>query len=289
MPKPEVPGYELLDPIGTGASSVIFKAVEESTQDVVAVKYVESTSKDNAKVFRHLEHEHETVSMLQRSSNGSPVVARFTRARRMLRSRKLLNRRRFRALVMDYVPGQDLRKERRYPLGQLLDIYVQVLETIGYLHSRGVVHADVKPENLIVNTEGLVTLIDFGLSCAIGSKAESIRGTREYMAPEQVELGCLDGRTDLYNTAASFYYLLTDRQVATMMPNANGGEYFIGSRTLDTPPLSELNPHVPPRVARAIMQCLASDPERRPASATEALNAVRPVVAAFCHQRDIAS
>lgn len=289
MPKPEVPGYQLLEPIGRGAGSIIYKAVEDSTQDVVAVKHVESVSTDNGKVFRHLEHEYEIVSMLQRSSGGEPPAARFTRARRMLRSRRLLTRRKYRALVMDYVPGQDFRQERRYPLGQLLDLYVQVLETIGYLHSRGVVHADVKPENLIVDAQGRVTLIDFGLSCPIGSKAESIRGTREYMAPEQVELGVLDARTDLYNTAASFYYLLTDRQVATMMPNANGGGHFIGSRKLNTPPLSEANPHVPPRVERAIMQCLSHDPERRPVSATEVLSVVRPVVAAFCHQRDIAS
>ena len=72
----------------------------------------------------------------------------------LLRAGGLLTRRKYRALVMDYVPGADLRRESRYPLGQLLDLYVQALEALDRIHALGIVHADVKPENMIVGPAG---------------------------------------------------------------------------------------------------------------------------------------
>lgn len=286
MARPEVPGYDLLEPLGKGAGSVIYKGVDLDTQELVAVKYLLAKTKEQEKYFRHVEHEYATVRTLLRPVNGRPVQGRFTRARKLLRPRRLLARQKYRALVMDLIPGTDLRRESRYPLGQMLDFFLQLLETLQYLHSRGVVHSDVKPENLLVSPDGQVTLIDFGLSCPLGSYATSVRGTKEYMAPEQMERGWIDARTDLFNAGASFYFLLTGRQVNVLMPGSNGGEFFVPPHSLETTPIWELNPDVPPGAARAIMQCIDPAPDRRPVSASEVLQTLRPLAVEFWQQQE---
>lgn len=286
MPKPEVPGYDLLEPVGKGAGSLIYKGLDLDNQDLVAVKYVQASNKEEEKYFRHVEHEYQTVCNLHAPSNGRPVRGRFTCPRALVRSRRLVGRRKYRAFVMDFVPGADLRREQRYPLGQMLDFFLQLLETLDYLHSRGVVHADVKPENLIVSPTGEVTLVDFGLSCPLGSKASSVRGTREYMAPEQVDRGWLDARTDLYNAGASFYYLLTERQVNSVVRGGSEQGFFLPSSEMETVPITELNPDVPPGAARAIMQCIQSDPDSRPSSAAVLLHHLRPQAERFWQQQE---
>jgi len=281
--KPELAGYRLLEPLGRGAGSVIRKAVHEETGQIVAVKHIVARTKEDEKHFVHVEHEYKTLRLLNEAAGDGPMCGRFTVARELVRSRKLLARQKFRALVMDYVAGADMRREKRYPLGQMVDFFLQVAEVLEFLHGHGVVHADLKPENMIVDRSGRVTVVDFGLSCPLGSKATTIRGTREYMAPEQVDLGWIDGRTDLYNLGASFYYLLSERQVVTLMPDANGGEHVIVSRKLKTAPLDELCPQAPRGVSRVVMSCVERDPALRPRSARELLKVLRPLA---LHLRD---
>ena len=268
----------MLEAIGRGAGSVIRKAVHEKTGQVVAVKHIVARTKEDEKYFVHVEHEYRTLRLLGESAADGPMAGRFTVARALIRSRRLLARQKFRALVMDFVAGSDLRRERRYPLGQMLDFFAQVAEVLEFLHSHGVVHADLKPENMIVGPRGRVTVVDFGLSCALGTRAATIRGTREYMAPEQVERGWIDGRTDLYNLGASFYYLLSGRQVVTLMPDANGGEHFLVSHKIKTLPLEDFCPSVPRGVCRVLMSCVERDPARRPSSARELLKTLRPLL-----------
>ena len=163
----------------------------------------------------------------------------------------------------------------------VLDFMVKVAETLEHIHTLGVIHADVKPENLMVEPDGRVTLIDFGLSCQLGSQATSIRGTREYMAPEQLDQGCIDARTDLYNLGACFYHLLTGRQVSGLLAGTNGPEFMAVSRKVKARPIAELNTHIPEGVVRVITSCLRTKPERRPSSAAGLLRMLRPVVREF--------
>ena len=276
----ELAGYDLVEPVGKGAGSVIWKATDLEADETVAVKIVVPTTKDEERRFRHIEKEFETLQALWVSAGSRNGSAPITRPRRLLRSRKLLTRQKFRAMVMDFLPGADLRREIRYPLGQMLDFFVQVTETLGFLHGLGVVHADVKPENLMVSPSGHVTLIDFGLCCPLGTRATSIRGTRDYMAPEQLDQSLIDERTDLYNLGACFYFLLTGQRLAGLQP-VNGGQDSRPSRRAGARPIDELNPHVPAAVARVITDCLRTRPERRPSSTVAVLRALRPAVMAF--------
>jgi serine/threonine protein kinase len=120
-------------------------------------------------------------------------------------------------LVMDYVEGQDLNqvlaRQGPVPEAQALEWMGQVLEALAYLHSRNIIHRDVKPANVKITPEGLVFLVDFGLAKVYDPGQETTVGARGvtpgYAPPEQYGLGRTDARSDIYSAAATLYALLT--------------------------------------------------------------------------------
>lgn len=277
MAKVDVPGFDLLEPIGKGAGSTIYKAVETASGKTVAVKQIIAETKDAAKYLRHLENEFNNLTALHRNTNNHPGSSALIRVHSLLRAGRL-RRRKAHAMVMDYIEGLDLRREHRYPVGQMAHFLLELAHALEFIHSCGLVHADVKPENIMVSPRGDVTLLDFGFSCPMRSRAKTIRGTREYMAPEQVDRGVIDSRTDLYNLGASFYFLFTGRQVPALLPTSSGSEFVIVSRDVKATPLWDLNPHVPLGVAKLIMSCVELDPECRPVSSAELRKTLQPLV-----------
>jgi len=269
--------YLLLERIGVGAESNIYRARDERNGQIVAIKDVIARESENYKYLGHITNEFRVLRILQQAAGESGDNHGIVRVFGLLRS-GFLRREKRRSLIMEFVPGKDLRRERRYPLLQLLDLFRQVAVTVEFMHSVGYVHADLKPENIMVGPQGRATLVDFGFSCRAGTGAETVRGTRDYMAPEQVHRGLITERTDIYNLGATMYYLLTGKHVPAQIAPANGGEYFIRSNGIRPVPVRELNPAVPEGVARLIERCCELAPLKRPAAMTE----VREVLTAAC-------
>ena len=119
---------------------------------------------------------------------------------------------------MQYIEGRDLKREGRYPTGQMVHILIGVCDALAALHRLKLIHGDMKPENIMVDSAGKPTVVDFGFSCKVGSRAESIKGTREYIAPEQVDGGQLTEKTDIYNFGASMYFLFAGRHLPAFIP-----------------------------------------------------------------------
>lgn len=265
-------GYELLERIGVGAASVIYRAQETASGNVVAIKHVSIEGRENSKYLRHIRNEYETLRGLQDGPEDSPPEG-------IIRVHCLVRRGRFRrrkecVLVMDYVDGPDLRRERRYPLGQMIDIMSQSANAISHLHRRGILHGDLKPENILVGSRGRVTLIDFGFSCRTGLRAHSIRGTRDYMAPEQIDMGCLTERTDIYNFGATMYFLVTGRHIPSIMPAQGDVADSVWHRAVKPQAPRALNPNVPFPLDRMIMHCVNKDAFNRPSHMEEVLDAL---------------
>jgi serine/threonine-protein kinase len=288
MTRETITGYELLEPIGRGAGSTIFRAVNTSTGDVCAIKQIVAETSESSKYLRHIENEYRNLTVLRDQADGYEGADRVVGTYDLIKS-GLLRKRKVYSMVMEFVDGADLRRERRYPTGQVIDFLLQVAEALAFVHRCNLVHADLKPENIMVSPQGTITIIDFGFSCPLGSEARTIRGTREYMAPEQVDRGHIDARTDLYNMGASFYYLLTNQQVPSLMPGPEGSGLALVSRDIRPTPLWELNPRVPVRVAQIIMSCVELDPERRPPSAAQVCKDLKPLVEALYRDQDTAS
>lgn len=172
------------------------------------------------------------------------------------------NRGGFSYLVMDYIEGETLlhrfeRQGRRMELDQVLDYSLQLCDLFDYLHSRKpepIIYRDLKPSNLMIDVQGRLRLIDFGIarSFKAGQAADTVRiGTVGFAAPEQFEGRQTDERTDLYGLGALLYFLLS------------GGLYCHAARK----PLAELDARLPARLIELVEALLQAEPDARPRSA----------------------
>ena len=269
MPPPAyIQGFEILERIGTGAESVIYRALELSSRRIVALKHVVIDNRENEKYLRHVRNEYKVLRFLQESGNGMAPPQGIVRVYDLIRT-GFLRRHKEHLLVMQYIEGRDLKREGRYPTGQMVHILIGVCDALSALHQRRLIHGDMKPENIVVDPAGKPTLVDFGFSCKAGSRAESIKGTREYMAPEQVDRGQLTEKTDIYNFGASMYFLFAGRHVPAFIPGAGDASRFIGSRSVEAPSLRTFNASLPPALDEIVLRCVRKDELARPSCIEE--------------------
>jgi serine/threonine protein kinase len=268
MPPPAyIQGFEILERIGTGAESAIYRACEISSRRIVALKHVVVDNRENRKYLRHVRNEYNVLRGLQESANGAPPQG-IVRVYDLIRS-GFLRRHKEHLLVMQFIEGRDLKREGRYPTGQLVHMMIGVCDALAALHRRGFIHGDMKPENIVVDSAGKPTVVDFGFSCKVGSRAETIKGTREYMAPEQVDRRELTEKTDIYNFGASMYFLFAGRHVPAFIPLGGDPSHFIGSRSVDAPPLRTFNASIPLALDEIVRRCVRKDEFDRPSSIEE--------------------
>ncbi|HXF56680.1 MAG TPA: Stk1 family PASTA domain-containing Ser/Thr kinase [Actinomycetota bacterium] len=176
-------------------------------------------------------------------------------------------------MVMEFVPGVNLRSvlaERgRLEPAQAVEVCLQVLEALEHAHSHGIVHRDVKPENILITPEGTVKVTDFGLARAYADSSVSqtegtVTGTVHYLAPEQIEGRRADPRTDLYALGIVLYELLTGEP-----PYDGETALAIAYQHLSgrVPAPSSVVPGLPRQLDRAVLWATEKDPDRRPRSA----------------------
>jgi serine/threonine protein kinase len=181
------------------------------------------------------------------------------------------------ALVVEYVPGRNLRQEHRarpLRIGQALELMGQLAEGLAAVHACGLLHRDLKPDNVLVGDDGRPRLVDFGLAAPLASAdLAGVSGTLPYMAPEQArgEAERIDARTDVYGLGAVLYQLLTGRPPHQ---GATQEELWQAARAGDVVPPRQLNRRVPGAVNELCLRCLAKDPTQRFASAAELASAV---------------
>lgn len=263
MKRRQIAHYRIIERIGVGAESCIYRAIDTKENRVVAIKEVIVNERAKAKYLRHVENEYKVLKFLTPIAHRMNGSSGFAEAYELIKE-GLLRREKHYSLVLEYVEGKDLRRENRYPMGQIIDIFRQVAETLVKIHSVGYVHGDMKPENIIVRSDGIAKVVDFGFSCRINAKAESIRGTREYLAPEQYEKGYISEMTDIYNFGATMYYLLTSEHVPSLMAGMDEDSgSFISGKSLRPRDVRELNPYVPDRLGQLVMECCQKKIEKR--------------------------
>jgi serine/threonine-protein kinase len=129
------------------------------------------------------------------------------------------------------------------------------------MNATGWVHADLKPNNIVVADDGAIKIIDLGQSCPVGKIKQRIQGTPDYIAPEQVQRQPLDARTDVYNLGATIYWTLTGAAIPTAMPK-KGVATLKDDMSVRAP--EKLNPQVPPALSKLVLDCIEVLPNRRP-------------------------
>ena len=183
-------------------------------------------------------------------------------------------------IVMEYLEGRDLhrvlRDEGPLPVARVIDYILQALEAVGEAHGRGVIHRDLKPQNLFLTRGHIIKVLDFGLAkalpgsaarhaLAVETKTAALMGTPHYMAPEQVRpAGQVNARTDVYGLGATMYELLTG-----VPPFVAQNIFALFAKILNDEPtcVGALRHDVPLGLEQVIVRCLAKRPEERYASA----------------------
>jgi len=251
----DIPNYRIIEKLGVGAQTRVYRARYMPTGKDYTVKIVKIVNPEDAGFIELLKAEHAVGSSIDH-----PVIRKVFELR-MLRQRFRV---RGAILFMEYVNGITLgQKEFNLPHDEILRIFSESAHGLYAMHIAGWVHADLKPNNIMLAVDGAVKLIDLGQSARIHEPKTKIQGTVDYMAPEQVQRGKLDQRTDVFGLGATLHKVLTGRAIATEM-----------NQTVN---LQSLNPIVkrvedvrasvanglPTCVARLIDDCCRSDPGNR--------------------------
>jgi serine/threonine-protein kinase len=262
-----VPGYIVHERVGVGARATIWLVVDQQSNEQYALKRVLRRATDDNRYLQQAENDFRISSRVEH-----PVLRKTFEIKRI---RKLFQVKELR-LLMEYVEGRTL--EEIGPLGQrgLLGVFIRVAQGLEALHMMGFVHADIKPNNILVNASDEVKIIDFGQSCPIGHVKQRIQGTPDYIAPEQVERGMpLDQRTDVFNFGATLYWSITGQAFPTVMPSRTRrtGIDLVGPRDATLP--HELNPNIPPALSRLVMDCCKANPQERPRDMREVLHRLK--------------
>ncbi len=178
-------------------------------------------------------------------------------------------------MVMEFVHGHNLRsllvEHRRLAPAQVVEISMQVLSALGQAHAHGIVHRDVKPENILIAQDGTVKVADFGLARAFADASVSqtegtVTGTVQYLAPEQIQGQPADPRTDLYAVGVVLFECLTGRTPFSGETSLAIAYKHVSERV---PAPSTLVPSVPPALDAAVLHATARERDRRPGSARE--------------------
>jgi serine/threonine-protein kinase len=173
-------------------------------------------------------------------------------------------------IVMEYLDGQTLREIMTavgpISVGRAVEIATSACDALAYAHDQGIIHRDVKPDNIMVLRNGATKLTDFGLAAIVAEKGVTqtgmVMGTLSYMSPEQVRGEKLDARSDIFSLGATVYEMASGRQLFSGETPA-----VVLNRILKDEPAPI--PGLPPHISRTLEKCLRKDPQQRLQSARE--------------------
>lgn len=255
--------YEILENIGNGGMAVVYKARCHRLNRLVAVKILKPELASDADFRRRFHDESQAVAMLSHSN----IVSVYD----------VSNSDGLDYIVMELIDGLTLKqymKKRGAPLNwrEALHFITQIIRALEHAHSRGIIHRDIKPHNILVLRDGSVKVTDFGIA-QLASSAQSTMtletlGSVHYISPEQAKGSHVDCRTDLYSAGVVLYEMLTGR-----LPFEGDTPVFVAIQHINSIPIRprELNPDIPPALENIILKAMAPELGQRYTSAMEML------------------
>lgn len=252
----DLPGYRVLGTLGTGAASTIYEVLDRSDGKRYALKHLHKRSASDQRFVEQAVNEHEIAKQLD-----SPLLRKsykLIRRRSMLRVTSIM-------LVMELVEGKTLADARPSSMTEMIRVLKGVARATAYMHRQGIVHADLKPINVMITDGGGLKIIDFGQSCRIGTVKDRIQGTIDYIAPEQLYRGPITPLTDIYNLGALMFWCVTGQPVPRATREDGTKSKLRAAGSSEMPDARTLNPATPAALATLIRDCLLKEPSFRPA------------------------
>lgn len=252
----QLPGYETLTRIGRGAGATLYEARHLESKRTVAIKHVVRHGPEDDRFLEQAETEFEIGHRLDHPCLRK--ILEIHRVRRWLKTAELF-------LVMEMIDGSRMEDNPPTELDRMLSIFVDIAEGLAAMHKFGFVHADIKPNNIMLCKDGTVRIIDYGQSCSMGTRKARIQGTPDYMAPEQALRHPIDHRTDIFNLGATMYWVTTGKWFKTMMNVGSMGQKKIevDARSTTEPP-HVVNPRIPLTLSQLVMDCCEPHKDQRP-------------------------
>jgi serine/threonine-protein kinase len=252
--------YSVIDLLGKGGMGVVYKAVDDKLGEVIALKVLkpDAMSAD--------------ASALERLKSEIRLARRISH-RNVVRTHDFGEAEGLYFITMEYVAGTSLRQlidqHGRLSVDATLAVGKQLCRALEVAHEQGVIHRDIKPQNMMVQPDGVLKVMDFGVARLAErssgmTQAGVVVGTLEYMAPEQLLGEDMDSRVDLYAAGVVLYECLTGRA-----PFASSSPMARVSRLLETVPPAprELYGDIPEPISQLVLRAMSADRDARPASA----------------------
>ena len=249
--------YEILERIGTGGMAVVYKAKCHRLNRLVALKILKSDLAQDEDFRRRFNAESQAVAQLSHPN----IVSVYDVSRGGDTE----------YIVMELIDGITLKQymEKRGQLNwrESLHFITQIMRGLSHAHSRGIVHRDIKPQNVMVLRDGSVKVADFGIACLENSAqtlTQEALGSVHYISPEQARGERTDARSDIYSSGVVMYEMLTGR-----LPFEGDSAVSVAIQHLSSVPLAprELNAEIPQQLELICMKAMTPDLSRRYASA----------------------
>jgi serine/threonine-protein kinase len=252
--------YQIIEELGKGGMGKVYKAVDTRINEKIALKLIKPEISSDKKTLERFGNELKLARKITHKNVGKMFDINEEQGTHYI--------------TMEYVSGQDLkgfiRQSGQMGIGTAISIAKQICEGLSEAHKVGVVHRDLKPNNIMIDREGEVRIMDFGIARSLKEKgitgAGVMIGTPEYMSPEQAEAKEVDQRADIYSLGVILYEMVTGR-----VPFEGDTALSIAMKHKGESPKDpkEYNAQIPDDLSRLVLKCLEKDRDKRYQSAGE--------------------
>ena len=255
--------YQIIEELGRGGMGRVYKVLDKDIDENVALKLLNPEVAADEKIIKRFQNELK--------------FARKIAHKNVCKMYHLAKKEKTPYITMEYVPGEDLkssiRRMEQITVEKAVSIAKQICEGLAEAHRLGVVHRDLKPQNVMIDSEGNAHIMDFGISHSLETRgvteAGEIIGTPEYMSPEQVEGKEVSKRSDIYSLGVILYEMVTGR-----VPFEGDTALSIALKHKSEMPQKprQINAQIPENLSRVILKCMEKDKEKRYEGADELLS-----------------
>ena len=261
--------YEIIEQIGLGGMAKVYKAKDRLLDRFVAIKVLKEQYAEDEEFLKKFNNEAQSAAKL----NHVNIVNVYDIGEDLLEGRKIYY------IVMEYVEGQTLKdlidEEGKLSNHDIIDYSVQIAQALKSAHASGIIHRDIKPQNILIDKFGLAKVTDFGIarvsSNATITYTSSILGTVHYISPEQAKGKIVDEKSDLYSLGAVMYEMATGRVPFDADNSVGIAVMHIQDKAR---PAKELNPDLSDHLNFIIMKLLEKEPGNRFLNATELIDSL---------------